>query len=376
MHDLAPDTWTSLSGEVFLVAASTAAISTLDQLAVRLDALGAEGHPLAGDALALLRAGRVVLHRLPADQADPGPALSTYADPHRLRRAAMAAQHHYLLHTTPDSDDVAPRGRRRTAQCARLIARLLADATGGVPADPCARVLVPDRPDHEAEDFTTADDWISIVLTRDPHTTGSKPTMSARTWGLARFGLPDLRTTGFRSREASTAADLLRGLAARSLHRYWSSQPEATPPPAPAEQSFDVTWVDRFYGRRPTPPWNLALQQSSAFDVPDVLDVRPLRSPLHLPLTVWWRHVAAPMLRPYTDSQLNTRWSFAPRPSDQPSDRPSDGLRRTTPTDSAPQLTDNPGGDDRRTCSCGYAWASEPGHDDDVESYAARNGSS
>ncbi|MEU6036851.1 hypothetical protein ABZ801_15720 [Actinomadura sp. NPDC047616] len=151
----------------------------------------------------------------------------------RLRRLRNA-RHHVLVRVQGAPDD-AP----RHAQAARQAARLLAAAAGGLVVDVDSHQVVGTSP-VEREHFVLGDQWIGVFVV------GERALVRADTWGLHRFGLPELTVRGAPYGHLLTAANLLRVLAFRLFSRR---RAEAVP----GTLLLDGADLLRFWGARPAP---------------------------------------------------------------------------------------------------------------------------
>ncbi|MFG1879524.1 hypothetical protein ACGFIV_32290 [Sphaerisporangium sp. NPDC049003] len=256
-------------------------------VAGRLVRLHAEGHPLAADALALLRSSKVEVETVPAAESGWREELADLAGPDHQVQVLTACLFHQIITVA------APTGQQpRTAQLSRMIARVLAANTRGVLADMAAHHIVPDAHhlDQENEVFHAADHWMTVFLTQDDST---GETLKAETWGLSRFGLPELCTRGFPPDVSMTAVNLLRGLIMQLLDEHWTHL--ATPSTGPARilatsRAFDTTWIYRYHGLTPARTRTLAIQLRPLPGSPTAdLEILP-PEPMQLRTARWWRN--------------------------------------------------------------------------------------
>ncbi|GAA4150613.1 hypothetical protein [Actinomadura keratinilytica] len=151
----------------------------------------------------------------------------------RLQRL-QDARHHMLVHVRGAPDD-AP----RHAQAARQAARLLAAAAGGLVVDVDSYQVVHTSP-AERERFVLGDQWIGVFVA------GDRTLVRADTWGLHRFGLPELVARDVPLGHLLTAVNLLRVLAFRLFSRRRAGA-------VPGTLLVDGADLLRFWGARPVP---------------------------------------------------------------------------------------------------------------------------
>ncbi|MBX6766220.1 MAG: hypothetical protein IRY90_03550 [Actinomadura rubrobrunea] len=149
-------------------------------------------------------------------------------------RRLQNARHHMLIRVEGRPDD-AP----RHAQAARHTARLLAAATGGVVVDVDSHQVV-GTSGAEPTRFVLGERWIGVFVTE------VRGLVRADTWGMHRFGLPEVAVRGAPYGHLLTAANLLRVLA----FRLFSQRGEQAVPDTLVLDGADLL---RFWGARPLP---------------------------------------------------------------------------------------------------------------------------
>jgi len=149
-------------------------------------------------------------------------------------RRLRNARHHMLIRVQGPPDD-AP----RHAQAARQTARLLAAAAGGLVMDVDSRQVVGGS-DAEPARFVLGEGWIGVFVTEE------RGLVRADTWGMHRFGLPEVAVRGAPYGHLLTAANLLRVLA----FRVFSQRREQAVPDTLFLDGADLL---RFWGARPLP---------------------------------------------------------------------------------------------------------------------------
>ncbi|GLZ12857.1 hypothetical protein Acsp04_30920 [Actinomadura sp. NBRC 104425] len=162
----------------------------------------------------------------------------------RLERLKKA-RHHLLVHVRGAPDD-AP----RYAQAARQAARLLAAAAGGLVVDVDSCQVVHTSP-TERERFVLGDQWIGVFVA------GDRRLVRADTWGLHRFGLPELVARDVPLGHLLTAVNLLRVLAFRLFSRRSTGT-------MPGTLLVDGADLPRFWGARPAPAGRFMVRLSPA----------------------------------------------------------------------------------------------------------------
>lgn len=268
----------------------------------RLRELLADEHPLAEVALELLRSRSCSLTQMAVGKSGWREDLQDVHGELPALRAIKSARYHQVL-TVEASVAALP----KVAQAMRLIARTLAFATGGVFVDISGRIVLADRhPALEPEAFTVSAGWVTIVINhgRDPEN------LTAETWGLARFGLPELVVSGFGSQATLTAFNLLAGIAARLLDGQWAFLAAGRSGPSrslPSRLDLDVAWVYRYYDQPPATSGTLALQLRPLSSSPTGdLEVLPAGDAA-ADVALWWRTEAAaviPDLHPQSGRSL------------------------------------------------------------------------
>lgn len=152
---------------------------------------------------------------------EPAPAVAPgAADPEAGLRLAHATHNVVVTAHAP------PLAQPEHAQAARVVARILAEACGGLIYDTrCGRVLPADFPRRpEPLRFRLADRWLAGDVTPVPRgEPGGRVPRSylVETAGLHRFGLPELATVASTRAGARRPLNLLRGVAARLLAQHW-----------------------------------------------------------------------------------------------------------------------------------------------------------
>lgn len=220
----------------------------------RLHQLLTVRHPLAEPALGLLSSPGCTLAQLNASESGWSEELQDVNASAASRKALAAARFHLVL--TISAEVSALPG---VAQAMRLIARSLAFATGGVLVDPVGRTVLPDRqPLSEPAEFDLSQHWVTAFI----HHREDSRHRRAETWGLARFGLPELCAEGFNEATSLAAINLVRGLAAYLVDGQWTYLSAAHPGPSrllPSTLDFDTTWVYRYYNQPIGTPGSLPL---------------------------------------------------------------------------------------------------------------------
>jgi hypothetical protein len=273
----------------FVVATTLNISDPIHLVAGQLDRHRCEGHPLAAEALTLLQSPSVQIEQLKAPESGWGETLQGVAgEVDQLREVAAARYHQLVSVSTPT------RAQPRPAQLSRLIARILTRSTKGVLVDPVANIVLADSGnlDRETAHFDLSNEWLTIFLTQDDETGAA---VKAETWGLTRFGVPELRTGGFSPDVSMIAANLLRGLAIQLLREHWKylASPAATSRLIDTDRYLDVADVYRYYGRPPHRHGRLAVRLRHLPRSPTAdLEVLP---PTFMQGSTgrWWRNYAA-----------------------------------------------------------------------------------
>ncbi|WP_067484192.1 hypothetical protein [Actinomadura hibisca] len=250
----------------------------------RLRELLADEHPLAETALELLRSDSCTLTQLEVASSGRREDLQDVLGEQPALRAIQAARYHQVL-----TVEAAVAALPKVAQAMRLIARTLAFVTGGVFVDLAGRIVLADRhPALEPSAFTVSACWVTIVINH-----GHDPdSLSAQTWGLSRFGLPELGTSGFGQPSTLTAFNLLAGISTHLLDGQWAYLASRGTGPTralPSRLDLDVAWVYRFYDLPPATAGTLPLQLRPVSSTPaDGLHVLPAGG-TDADLARWWR---------------------------------------------------------------------------------------
>ncbi|MEU5882561.1 hypothetical protein [Spirillospora sp. NPDC047279] len=203
--------------------------------------LGRTARDLLGSPLLEVAAGRPV----PTPWTPRLPGLG--GAPERLRQV-IEASHHIVLTAV-----AAPSAQPRQARAARLVARTLAAAVGGVLVDLDSNQVVSDRP--EPARFHLGDEWIGVFVAIDGARDAER-CVRVSTSGMHRFGLPELVAREVAYGHMLTAANVLRALA----HRVFADRPGSLP----ADETVDTGDLYRFWGARPGREGGLRVRLAAA----------------------------------------------------------------------------------------------------------------
>ncbi|MQY09161.1 hypothetical protein [Actinomadura macrotermitis] len=209
-----------------------------------------------------------------------------------VRREVLAARHHLLV-----TGASPPGSSPRHAQAARLAARTLAHLTGGRVADLDANQILargtgpPDEPDR----FLLGRDWLGVFLMRD-----GRARLRADTYGMHRFGLPELMVRLAPYGHLLTAAGVVRAMAFRLFSEHIERTPADGGAPVwqvRADRRLDGDDLLRYWGlplqRRGVLPVRLAPAVAGCLDCESALEILPLR-PRGDP--GWWEEEAGKVI--------------------------------------------------------------------------------